>query len=98
MRVGKAERTVRHWLARGGVPDYRHGWPHANLIDPCKGYLLERWHQGCQNVLQLVRELQAKGYRGSQQRAPMKQHEQGGNISNSSHTTFALSKAAQEPG
>jgi transposase len=65
-QVGMAERTVRHWLAHGSVPDYTHRWQRASPIDPYKAYLAERWNQGCHNRLQLLRELRAKGYRGSQ--------------------------------
>jgi transposase len=65
-QVGMAERTVRHWLARGNAPDYKHRGPRAGLINPYKAYLLERWGQGCRNRLQLFRELKTKGYKGSQ--------------------------------
>ncbi len=64
--VGMAERTVREWLSRRGIP---YGGPRrerARLIDPYKPYLLSRWHQGCRKGSQLERELRAKGYKGSQ--------------------------------
>jgi len=65
-QVGMAERTVRQWLTRGSIPHSRPRQERARLIDPYKTYLLERWHQGCHNGLQLERELRAKGYTGSQ--------------------------------
>lgn len=34
-------------------------------LDPYLPYLRQRWEQGCHNGLQLVRELQAQGFRGS---------------------------------
>jgi transposase len=65
-QTGMAERTIRRWLARGAAPDYKHRWQRASLIDPYKAYLLQRWDQGCRTRLQLLRELRAKGYKGSQ--------------------------------
>jgi transposase len=65
-RLGMGERTVRYWCTRGipyGEPELRRKRPRAG--DPCAAYLTERWGQGCQNGLELWRELQAKGYRGS---------------------------------
>ena len=34
-------------------------------LDPYLPYLFQRWAQGCQNIAQLFRELEARGYRGS---------------------------------
>src|SRR6266516_1580486 len=58
-------RTIRHWLARGSAPDFRHRWSRvpAHLSASSQAYLLERWQQGCHNVLQLERELRAQGYK-----------------------------------
>src|SRR5262249_25163364 len=36
-----------------------------SVLNPYKPYLIERWNAGCHPALQLCRELQAKGYRGS---------------------------------
>lgn len=60
-------RTIRHWLARGSAPDFRHRWSRvsAHLSGPLRAYLLERWEQGCRNVSQLDRELRSLGYKGS---------------------------------
>jgi len=60
-------RTIRHWLARGSAPDFRHRWSRAqaHLSGPFQAYLLQRWQQGCRNVSQLDRELQSLGYKGS---------------------------------
>jgi transposase len=60
-------RTIRHWLARGSAPDFRHRWSRvqAHLSGPFQAYLLERWQQGCRNVSQLDTELRSLGYKGS---------------------------------
>ena len=60
-------RTIRHWLARGSAPDFRHRWSRvsAHLSGPSRSYLLQRWEQGCRNVSQLDRELRSLGYKGS---------------------------------
>jgi transposase len=63
--TGMAERTVRHWLNRGGIPYSSHRKQRAGLIDPYKTYLADRWSQGYRNGSQLERELRAKGYKGS---------------------------------
>jgi transposase len=64
-QVGMPERTVRHWLARGEAPDYKHRSKRKSLVDPYIPYLQERWSEGCHNGLQLLRELREKGYKGS---------------------------------
>src|SRR5262249_4875271 len=46
-----------------GEPELRRKRPRA--ADPCVASLAERWSQGCHNGLELWRELQAQGYRGS---------------------------------
>jgi transposase len=65
VETGMAERTVRHWLNRGGISYSSPRKPRASLIDPYKAYLAERWSQGYRNGAQLERELRAKGYKGS---------------------------------
>ncbi len=65
MRMGMAERTVRHWLSRG-TPYSRPRRQRTRLLDPDHAYLLQRWNQGCHNGSQLEAELRAKGYKGSQ--------------------------------
>lgn len=60
-------RTIRHWVARGSAPDFRHRWSRipAHLSGPLRTPLLQRWQQGCRNVSQLDRELRSLGYKGS---------------------------------
>ncbi len=65
-RLGMGERTVRHWLTRGipyGKPELRH--KRSRGFDPYAASVRERWEQGHRNGLQLWRELQAQGYKGS---------------------------------
>jgi transposase len=58
-----------------------------SLLDPYKGYLLQRWQQGCRNSVQLYDEIKARGFPGS---APLlrkllaelrKKHQQAGSAS-----------------
>ena len=66
-RLGMGERTVRYWLSRGipyGNPELRHKRRRRGF-DRYAEYVTERWNQGERNGLQLWRELQAQGYKGS---------------------------------
>lgn len=36
-----------------------------SILDPYYDYIVERWQQGCTNGQQILREIQAKGYRGN---------------------------------
>jgi transposase len=66
-RLGMGERTVRYWLTRGipyGKPELRHK-RHRRGFDRYVDYVVQRWKQGERNGLQLWRELQAQGYKGS---------------------------------
>ena len=65
-RVGVSGRTVRRWLSHGSFPERRPRRKRPGLIDPYEAYLLRRWHAGCHNGLQLLREIAAQGYAGSQ--------------------------------
>jgi transposase len=62
-------RTVRHYLATAEPPQPRPP-PRPSgltspLLQPWVSYLQDRWQQGCHNVAQLFRELEAQGYPGS---------------------------------
>jgi len=37
----------------------------VSRLDPYLPYMFQRWAQGCHNIAQLFRELEARGYRGS---------------------------------
>jgi transposase len=61
------ERTVRYWLTRGipyGKPELRYKRRRLGF-ELAAEYVTERWKQGERNGLQLWRELQAQGYKGS---------------------------------
>ena len=62
-RVGKSSITIRRWLKQG---EYRERVRHRrSKLDVHFSYLIERWDEGCQNVMELWRELVGRGYRGS---------------------------------
>ncbi len=72
---GCSQRVIAHrlQLSRGTVAKYLRadGCPHPSarpgrrsLVDPYLPYLQERWAAGCRNAQVLLRELQARGYRG----------------------------------
>jgi transposase len=65
-RLGMGERTVRNWLTRGipyASPELRR--KRRRGFDPYAAYVKERFSQGGRNGLQLWRELQTQGYKGS---------------------------------
>jgi transposase len=64
-QVGMPGPTVRRWLARAEVPNYKQHSKRPSPIDPYMPYLQQRWEEGCHNGLQLWRELRAKGFKGS---------------------------------
>ncbi|WTZ26651.1 ISL3 family transposase [Microbispora sp. NBC_01389] len=65
--LGLAKETVRRFYraetAEDVVATSVAGRP--SKLDPYKPHLHERWNQGCTNVLELHREIAARGYRGS---------------------------------
>jgi transposase len=63
-QIGVNLRTVQRWLAAGAFPEStRHHY--VSHLDPYLPYLFRRWAQGCHNIAQLFRELEALGYQGS---------------------------------
>src|SRR5436305_3347132 len=66
VKLGVSRNTIQRWLRRADIPFSGPQRERAHLIDAYKTYLAQRWHQGCQNGLQLEKELRAKGYKGSQ--------------------------------
>ncbi len=63
-QIGISLQTVHRWLAAGAFPACtRHHY--VSHFDPYLPYLTLRWAQGCHNIAQLFRELEARGYRGS---------------------------------
>jgi transposase len=62
-QIGVSLNTVHRWLVNG-CPETARG-PYVSRLDPYLPYLFQRWAQGCHNIAQLFRELEARGYRGS---------------------------------
>jgi transposase len=62
-QIGVSLNTVRRWRVLG-CPETARG-PYVSRLDPYLPYLFQRWAQGCHNIAQLFRELEARGYRGS---------------------------------
>jgi transposase len=63
--LGLGRKTVRRFLRADGFPERLPGPQRARTLDPYAPYLRERWAAGCDNALQLWRELQAQGYAGA---------------------------------
>ena len=65
-QVGIGRTSVFRYLRSSTFPE-RRGRSDCgrSLLDPYKDYLLQRWNDGCQEVLQLFGEIQQRGYPGS---------------------------------
>ena len=59
-KVGKSSSTLRRWF-REGVPNKER----EGKLSPYKVYLKKRFDEGCQNSLQLHREIESQGFEGS---------------------------------
>jgi len=62
-QIGVSLNTVQRWLVNG-CPETARG-PYVSRLDPYLPSIFQRWAQGCHNIAQLFRELEARGYRGS---------------------------------
>lgn len=60
---GKDPRTIRHWL-RMGHPPWADRRPGRSILDPYRGYLEQRFADGCRNATRLWREICAQGFAG----------------------------------
>ncbi len=56
--------TVRAYLRSDTFPERNRCSPMNGMLTPYKEYLLTRWEEGCQNALQLWREVKAQGFTG----------------------------------
>lgn len=56
--------TVRNYLRSDTFPERSRRSPEKGMLTPYKEYLLRRWEEGCQNALQLWREVKAQGFSG----------------------------------
>ena len=59
-KVGKGSSTLRRWF-REGVPNKER----EGKLSPYKAYLKKRFNEGCQSGLQLHREIESQGFKGS---------------------------------
>ena len=84
-----SRKTVRTFVQAEAYPERHASTAGAgrSLLDPYKGYLLQRWQHGCRNSVQLYDEITARGFKGS---APLlrkflaelrKKHQQAGSAS-----------------
>ena len=65
-QLGIGRNTVLNYLRTSTFPE-RQGRSDCgrSLLDPYKDYLLQRWNDGCCEILQLFGEIQQRGYPGS---------------------------------
>ena len=64
-RLHVSRKTVHRFLTAEAFPERAPRSQRQSKLDPYLPYLRERWEQGCHNGLQLAREIQAQGFRGS---------------------------------
>ena len=56
---------MRTYLLAPTFPERERHSPAGGAFTPYKEYILRRWEEGCENALQLWREVHERGYRGS---------------------------------
>lgn len=61
-RVGLGTRTVQGWLSQGAYVETNYHHRHRSRFDAYEAYVKQRWDEGCHNIQQLWREIQAQGY------------------------------------
>jgi transposase len=61
-RVGVSRETVYRYRKLDEPPERRHQTPRKRALDAYIPYLLQRWHAGCHNGMQLWREIREQGY------------------------------------
>lgn len=59
---------VRRVTRMDVLPDARHTKPRPSQLDPFESYLKGRWDEGCNNAMQLWREVKERGYPGGYKR------------------------------
>ena len=74
-QLGMGRATVIAYLAAGTFPERRDRTSTLGILAPHVGYFQRRWLEGCSNISQLWRELQAQGYAGK--RAMVKRYMHG---------------------
>jgi transposase len=63
--TGLSRTTVYRYLRLGCPPGRKQYGSRSTALDPYKGYLLNRWDEGCHTATRLWREIQALGYSAS---------------------------------
>jgi len=58
--------TVRKYVNAPAFPERQPRAAQPSLLDPFKPAILERWNAGCHTGTVILREMQARGYRGGQ--------------------------------
>jgi transposase len=56
--------TIRTFLRCATYPERQHYPSRQGPLDPYKPYLQQRWDEGCQNLVELLREVKARGFTG----------------------------------
>jgi len=64
LQLGLARATVIRYLNHGAFPEIAQHKARPTSLDPYKPYLLQRWKEGCQNGIQLFREIKEQGFSG----------------------------------
>jgi transposase len=64
-RLGMGRQTVRRFIKSPAFPERAAGPPPRSILDEYEAYLQERWDAGCRNGMQLLREIQQRGYQGA---------------------------------
>lgn len=63
-QTGLHRETVRKFLRAESFPERAPRAPRGGIVKPFAEYLKQRWAAGCQNALQLFREIKERGYAG----------------------------------
>jgi transposase len=64
--IGLDRNTVRKYVTAPAFPERQPRAAQPSLLDPFKPAILERWNGGCHTGTVILREMQARGYRGGQ--------------------------------
>jgi transposase len=62
---GLSRTTVARYVQADAFPDWAAHPERPGILDPFEAHLRRRWDEGCHSGLELLREIQAQGYRGS---------------------------------
>ena len=65
-QLGLSERTVHRWLASGTFPEAKRRRKRQSAFDGFAPYVLKRWQDGERTGIQIFREMQKRGYTGSE--------------------------------